>query len=477
MFEDTSDAELITFMGEEAREESAAMGRRLALVGELFARRAQEYIEARFFFTDVRVAVAAEISPVQNISYARALNQVHVAVTLRERLPAVAKVFCRGLIDYRIVATIITRTRNVEDDLIAGLDEALAARAEKWMKLSGPKLQDRVDMFVAQYDPEAVRIPPVVENNRYVDVNPADEPGMSWLAGNLRAEDGAALDQRLDALAATVCDKDPRTKAQRRADACGPARLEARLACKCGTDDCPAAVGYAAASAAVIHLLAEQGTVDGTSDKPGYLPGFGVLPAESVRDVAKAAAFKPVAVPGADTEAQPGYRPSAALRDFLGWRDLTCRWPGCDKPVARCDVDHTVPWPYGPTHPSNGKHYCRTHHLIKTFFTGTKGWSDQQLPDGTIVLTAPTGHVYRCEPHGVSMFPALGQCTGELDVSLHTVPDGEDRMFKMPRRKQTYEQERRDRINTERRQRAELIAEEERKHQAWLAANYEPPPF
>lgn len=51
----------------------------------------------------------------------------------------------------------------------------------------------------------------------------------------------------------------------------------------------------------------------------------------------------------------------------------------------------------------------------------------------------------------------------------------------MPRRKQTRAQDRRDRINAERRQRlelnAELAAEQERQHQAWLAANYTPPPF
>ena len=51
------------------------------------------------------------------------------------------------------------------------------------------------------------------------------------------------------------------------------------------------------------------------------------------------------------------------------------------------------------------------------------------------------------------------------------------RELMMPRRKQTRAQDRRDRINAERRQRTELIAEEERQRQAWLAANYEPPPF
>jgi hypothetical protein len=47
----------------------------------------------------------------------------------------------------------------------------------------------------------------------------------------------------------------------------------------------------------------------------------------------------------------------------------------------------------------------------------------------------------------------------------------------MPRRKQTRDQDRRDHIDQGRRQRTELIAEEERQRQAWLAANYQPPPF
>jgi hypothetical protein len=75
------------------------------------------------------------------------------------------------------------------------------------------------------------------------------------------------------------------------------------------------------------------------------------------------------------------------------------------------------------------------------------------------------------------MFPALKQSTGELSIPAGVdVPDT-DRSAMMPRRRQTREQDRRDRINQERRERIELIAEEERQRQAWLAANYEPPPF
>jgi hypothetical protein len=105
------------------------------------------------------------------------------------------------------------------------------------------------------------------------------------------------------------------------------------------------------------------------------------------------------------------------------------------------------------------------------------GSTDQQLPDGTIVLTAPTGHAYTTEPHGGSLFPALAQSTGEFDLPPNLDLPHTDRTAMMPRRKQTRDQDRRGRINQERRQRTELIAEEERQRQAWLAANYQPPPF
>jgi hypothetical protein len=317
-----------------------------------------------------------------------------------------------------------------------------------------------------------------VEDTRCLDVDPAHSVGLAFVAGHVRAADGAALDQRLAALAATVCEHDPRTTAQRRADACGPlARGEATLACECGRDDCAAGAERAAATTAVIHVLAEQATLDATSDTPGYLPGFGILPAESVRQLAATATLTPVPIP-THTEPDPGYRPSAKTLEFLRWRDLTCRWPGCDKPARTSDIDHTVPYPAGPTHPSNTKAYCRTHHLIKTFCTGPRGWTDQQRPDGTIVFTAPTGHVYTTEPHGAAMFPALAQPTGELHLPPPPVVSPEtDRSAMMPRRRQTRDQDRRDRITAERHQRSQLIADQERQRRAWLATNYQPPPF
>jgi len=475
MFEGLSDWDLIEVMGEATRDESTAIAQRLAAVAQLFVRRSGALAECEWCCADDCDAVAAEVAAAQHISHARAVGQVQFACALWHRLPAVARVFATGVIEFRVVSTIVSRTENVEGEVLPQLDEAIARHAEKWMRLSGPKLRDRVDQWVAKFDPAGVRVPPKVNDNRYVEVGETS-PGMAGIWASVRAIDAAAFDKRLDAMAATVCENDPRTKDQRRADACGAlGRGEAQLACQCGSGDCRVAGEQKAVADVVIHVLAEQATIEGISDHPGYLPGFGILPAESVRELVTTAHLKPMTIPSAIPD--PGYRPSTVTREFVRWRDLTCRWPGCDAPAERCDFDHTVPYPQVPTHACGGKLYCRIHHLIKTFYTGIGGWTDQQMPGGTIILTAPTGHTYTTEPHGASMFPTLAQPTGELEIQPALDPPDTDRSAMMPRRKQTREQDRRDRINAERRQRTQLIAEKERLRQAWLAANYEPPPF
>jgi hypothetical protein len=136
---------------------------------------------------------------------------------------------------------------------------------------------------------------------------------------------------------------------------------------------------------------------------------------------------------------------------------------------------HSTPYPCGPTHPSNTKLYCRTHHLLKTFYAGF-GWTEHQFPDGVVAWTAPTGHTYTTAPHGGALFPALAQPTGELGHL--TVPDqSPHRDLMMPTRRQTRDHDRRDRITRERRHRTELNTQQQRQHRAWLAANYQPPPF
>src|ERR1700752_2695003 len=192
-------------MGEATRDESTAIAQRLAAVAALYERRSGELAECQWWCADGCDAVAAEISAVQNISHARAVAQVQFACALWHRLPRVAQVFVSGVIDYRLVSTIVARTENVEEAVLPELDEAIARHCRKWMRLSTPKLRDRVDQWVAKFDPAGVRVPPAVKNNRFIEIYPAS-PGIAGIGGFLNAADGAALDQALEALAATVCD-------------------------------------------------------------------------------------------------------------------------------------------------------------------------------------------------------------------------------------------------------------------------------
>ncbi len=45
--------------------------------------------------------------------------------------------------------------------------------------------------------------------------------------------------------------------------------------------------------------------------------------------------------------AETGYRPSRTLRHLVRARSARCTAPGCGRPAARCDLDHTVPWDQG----------------------------------------------------------------------------------------------------------------------------------
>lgn len=324
----------------------------------------------------------------------------------------------------------------------------LAYQAPGWNALSDKRVRESVDWMVLDVDPDALRVARRDDDDRHIDVLPGRN-GMAEICGVVRAADAAAFTQRLDALVATVCADDPRTKRQRRADALTAAMAgAAAMDCQCGSDRCPVAGNATAPSAVVVHVVAEAATISGASDKPGFQAGFGVLPPAMLGELAKTAELKPIIVPkGAVTE--PQYRPSAGLAQFVRCRDLTCRWMGCDRPAWAGDVDHTVPYPFGPTHASNTGCYCRFHHLLKTFYCGPDGWNETQLPDGSIVFTSPNGRTHVTTPFGAQLFPALATPTGELRDVNHPSP-GVYRGLAMPRRKRTRAAERAYRIQRER---------------------------
>jgi hypothetical protein len=126
-------------------------------------------------------------------------------------------------------------------------------------------------------------------------------------------------------------------------------------------------------------------------------------------------------------------------------------------------VDHTVPYPLGPTHPSNLKCLCRKHHLLKTFWTG---WHDEQRPDGTVIWTSPTGQTYTTRPGSRLLLPTLCLPTGELPTAPSRYQRPGNRGVMMPIRRRTRHQDRVRRIEAERALNATHVAERN-----------QPPPF
>ncbi|HWF27450.1 MAG TPA: HNH endonuclease signature motif containing protein [Mycobacterium sp.] len=429
-----------------ARTEARAAAQRLVAIGELFVLRCRDSGERADWATDTWEAVAAQVAAALQCSVSMGSSYLRYAMVMRDRLPEVGKAFQAGDIDYRAFQTIVFRTELITDaDVMAKVDAQLAALLSRRPSITRGGLAAAVDQVVAKVDRDAVRRAAKAAQDRHVDVI-ADQSGMAWVEASVFATAGQALDRRLDELSATVCDADPRSRAQRRADALGALAAGAeQLVCGCGSADCHKATPTHRSNV-VIHVIAEQSTVDGTGTTPGVLPGHeGLIPAELIAELAKSATLQPLIPPAG---AEPHYTPSAKLAAYVRARDLTCRAPGCDRPATHCDIDHTIPHAAGgATHPSNLKCLCRLHHLLKTFW----GWCDQQLPDGTVIWTLPDGHTYVTTPGSALLFPTLCALTGDAPTTARRIDRCGDRTAMMPLRTATRAQNRAHRIATERR--------------------------
>jgi hypothetical protein len=445
----TESAALLDRIGEAGRSEARAAARRLVAIGELFVMRLRDSGEQADWAMDTWEAVAAQVAAALQCSIAMGSSYLRYAMALRDRLPEVGKAFIAGDIDYRAFQTVVFRTDLITDpDTLTRVDAFLAVRLSRFPSLTRGRLSAEVDRVVARVDRDAVRRAREVIRDRFIDVN-IQETGMAYVTGSVLNTTGRALDLRLNEMADTVCEADPRTREQRRADALGALAGGAdRLVCGCGSADCHVAA-RACTSNVVIHVVADQASVAGNGIAPGLVLGAeGMISAELVAELAATAKLQPLIAPADMPE--PRYTPSATLAAFVRCRDLTCRAPGCDRPAIDCDLDHTIAYHHGGrTHASNLKALCRKHHLLKTF----GGWRDKQLPDGTVIWLLPDGRTYVTTPGSALLFPTLCAPTGDLPSfdGDGTQPRCGDRTAMMPKRHRTRAQDRAHRINAERR--------------------------
>lgn len=152
--------------------------------------------------------------------------------------------------------------------------------------------------------------------------------------------------------------------------------------------------------AALVTITVPLATWQGQSETPGQADGFGLLDGDDARELAAAAARHPrtrwcvtVTVVNPDgtaaahgclpgrhpppglnvrmipvargpcdhARAETGYHPSRTLAHLIRARNGRCTAPGCGRPAARSDVDHTHPWDQGgPTCECNLAPPCKT---------------------------------------------------------------------------------------------------------------------
>jgi hypothetical protein len=193
--------------------------------------------------------------------------------------------------------------------------------------------------------------------------------------------------------------------------------------------------------AALVTITIPAATLQGQSETPGEAGGFGLLDGEDARDLAAAAARHPRTrwcittvnpdgtaaahgcLPGRPpppgtgppvwpsalkiplipvargpcdhAHAEIGYHPTRKLAHLIRARNATCTAPGCRRPAARCDLDHTHPWDQGgATCECNVAPLCRHHHRCKQ----AEGWQLEQPGPGVLIWRTPSGRTYATGP-------------------------------------------------------------------------------
>ncbi len=135
----------------------------------------------------------------------------------------------------------------------------------------------------------------------------------------------------------------------------------------------------------------------GYSDAPGQLTDRSALvPADLVRDLAGQPGtlfYQLLTDPGGNLLQvnELGRFPSRKLGAAIKMRDGGCANPVCTVPGPRCDLDHIVPVPHGPTSAANIHPKCRPDHRAKTHAGHRTTRDDVQR---TTIGTTPTGHRY-----------------------------------------------------------------------------------
>jgi hypothetical protein len=172
--------------------------------------------------------------------------------------------------------------------------------------------------------------------------------------------------------------------------------------------------------AALVWIVVPFDVAIGASHAACELPGHGWVTAAHAREIITRPGSVwrtlPVDVRSGRALSRPtsGYRPTAEMVEYVEAVDGTCRAPGCEVPAVRCDLDHEIPWPAGPTTVDNLHAKHRFHHNLKT----DGAWSSVPTGERGLEWTTLAGRTYATQPKdwraGVDQPPrAIGTAADE----------------------------------------------------------------
>jgi hypothetical protein len=152
-----------------------------------------------------------------------------------------------------------------------------------------------------------------------------------------------------------------------------------------------------------VNVLVQLETITGTSDACGRV-GNTPATADEVRDLIAAAALKSSTIRRLVTDetgcvldaGRKHYLASDIQKLVIKLRDGYCRFPGCNAPAERCEVDHVVPYDAGgPTDLWDLGPLCKHHHQMKT---GGYWHIIESHRNGTCRWRSPLGRIYAHTP-------------------------------------------------------------------------------
>jgi Domain of unknown function (DUF222) len=348
-----------------------ATAAQLAVISELARRRPDPQF--------VQDEIAAEL----RLSRVAAATRLGLALDL-DRLPQVGDAMATGRLDLPKATAITDAVAVLEPPAATAVTDQAVEQAERH---TVGELRGWLRRTVLSADPAAAdRRHAQAVSERRVTVTPVDD-GMAELWALLPADDAARVYAAVDSCArASAADQQSdsadhgRTADQRRADAL-----------------VDLVTGRIAPPTSRVQVTVPLATLAQAADEPGELAGIGPIPAGMARRLAADGVWRWLLTgeSGAVVDAgRHSYRPPAGLARLIRGRDVTCRFPGCRQPAHRCDLDHTVPYPAGPTSAANLAVLCRHHHLLKH----RAGWTVRQRPDGGLTWISPGGRSYSTSP-------------------------------------------------------------------------------